>query len=128
MIIGKSLLYERVDFHQIASDIVKSYGLKSKIRFKAGRNKADYNWVSDIITLRPSYSSFKDFLITVLHEIDHATDRKKMGAKKYEWEYIKAGEEAEAKGRDFHDDNKYEEQAEQWAQDEYRRKWKRKFK
>ncbi len=75
MIIGKSLLYERVDFHQIASEIVKSYGLKSKIRFKAGRNKADYNWVSDIITLRPSYSSFKDFLITVLHEIDHATDR-----------------------------------------------------
>ena len=32
------------------------------------------------------------------------------------------------KGRDFHDDNKYEEQAEQWAQEEYRRKWRRKFK
>ena len=34
MIIGKSLLYERVDFHQIASDIVKSYGLKSKLDLK----------------------------------------------------------------------------------------------
>ena len=127
MIIGKSLLYERVDFHQIASDIVKSYGLKSKIRFKAGRNKADYNWVSDIITLRPSYSSFKDFLITVLHEIDHATDRKKMGAKKYEREYQKAGEQAIQKGKDFHDDNAFEEKAEQFGKDEVK-KWIKKFK
>ena len=127
MIIGKSLLYERVDFHQIASDIVKSYGLKSKIRFKAGRNKADYNWVSDIITLRPSYSSFIDFLITVLHEIDHATDRKKMGAKKYEREYQKAGEQAIQKGKDFHDDNAFEEKAEQFGKDEVK-KWMKKYK
>ena len=51
-----------------------------------------------------------------------------MGARKYEHEYIQPGEEAEQKGGDFHDDNKYEEQAEQWAQDEYRKKWKQKFK
>ena len=126
MIIGKSLLYERVDFHQIASKIVKSYGLKSKIRFKAGRNKADYNWVSDIITLRPSYSSFKDFLITVLHEIDHALDAKKMGKKKYEKAYQLAGDIAVNKGKDFHDDNKFEEDAERWAKKEYS-KWKNKF-
>ena len=126
MIIGKSLLYERVDFHQIASEIVKSYGLKSKIRFKAGRNKADYNWVSDIITLRPSYSSFKEFLITVLHEIDHAKDRKSMGAKKYEKEYQKAGERAIQKGKDFHDDNAFEEKAEQFGKDELK-KWIKKF-
>ena len=127
MIIGKNLLYERIDFHQIAVDMVKAYKLKSKVKFKPGKNKADYNWASDVITLRPSYPSVKDFLITVLHEIDHATDRKTMGAKKYEKAYQKAGEVAIQKGGDFHDDNEFEEKAEKWARKEYSRKWKRKF-
>jgi len=127
MIIGKSLLYERIDFHQIAVDMVKAYKLKSKVKFKPGKNKADYNWVSDVITLRPSYPSVKDFLITVLHEIDHATDRKKMGAKKYEKAYQKAGEVAIQKGGDFHDDNEFEEKAEEWARSEVK-KWIKKYK
>ena len=129
MIKLKDLLVERIDYHEIASQLVKGYGLRSKIKIGnvRGGNKADYDWVKDIINLKKSYSSVKEFIITVLHEIDHAKMRKKMGAKKYEWEYVKAGEEAEAKGRDFHDDNKYEEQAEEWARKEYGRKWKRKF-
>ena len=129
MIKLKSLLVERIDYHEIASQLVKDYGLRSKVKVGTvrGGNKADYDWVKDIINLKKSYPSVKEFIITVLHEIDHAKMRKKMGAKKYEWEYIKAGEEAEQKGRDFHDDNKYEEQAERWAQKEYSRKWKQKF-
>jgi len=127
MIIGKSLLYERIDFHQIAVDMVKAYKLKSKVKFKPGKNKADYNWISDVITLRPSYPSVKDFLITVLHEIDHATDRKTMGAKKYEKAYQKAGEVAIQKGGDFHDDNEFEEKAEKWARSEVK-KWMKKYK
>ena len=129
MIKLKSLLVERIDYHEIASQLVKDYRLRSKVKFgnvKDG-NKGNYDWNRDIIHLKKSYSSVKEFIITVLHEIDHAKMRKEMGAKKYEWEYIKAGEEAEQKGRDFHDDNKYEEQAERWAQKEYSRKWKRKF-
>ena len=31
MIIGKNLLYERIDFHQIAVDMVKAYKLKSLV-------------------------------------------------------------------------------------------------
>ena len=127
MIIGKNLLYERIDFHQIAVDMVKAYKLKSKVKFKPGKNKADYNWRSDVITLRPSYPSVKDFLITVLHEIDHATDRKTMGAKKYEKAYQKAGEVAIQKGGDFHDDNEFEEKAEKWARSEVK-KWMKKYK
>jgi len=127
MIIGKSLLYERIDFHQIATDMVKAYKLKSKVKFKPGKNKADYNWLSDVITLRPSYPSIKDFLTTVLHEIDHANDRKTMGAKKYEKEYQKAGEVAIQNGGDFHDDNAYEEKAEKWARSEVK-KWMKKYK
>ena len=127
MIIGKNLLYERIDFHQIAVDMVKAYKLKSKVKFKPGKNKADYNWLSDVITLRPSYPSIKDFLTTVLHEIDHANDRKIMGAKKYEKEYQKAGEVAIQNGGDFHDDNAYEEKAEKWARSEVK-KWMKKYK
>jgi hypothetical protein len=51
-----------------------------------------------------------------------------MGARKYEDEYQKAGDLAVNKGRDFHDDNAFEEKAERWARKEYSRKWKLKFK
>ena len=51
-----------------------------------------------------------------------------MGYKKYESEYIQAGEDAEERGGDFHDDNFYEEQAESWAQKEYRKVWSKKYK
>ena len=73
---------------------------------------ADYEWVTDTINLRPSYPSVKEFLITTLHEIRHALDRKKMGVKKYEKAYVMAGEIAVQKGGDFHDDNYFEEIAE----------------
>ena len=123
------LLLERVDLQYVATELVRQYGLKSKVKIGvSGSNRADYNWKTDIINLRKSYPSVKEFIITVLHEIKHALDAKKMGKSKYEKAYMIAGELAQQKGGDFHDDNKYEEQAEQWAQDEYRRKWKRKFK
>ena len=118
-------LLERVDFQYTASEIVKSYGLKSKIKFTSGSNKADYDWMTDTINLRRSYSNVKDFLITVLHEIKHALDAKKMGKKRYERAYSIAGELAVQKGGDFHDDNKFEEDAEEWAIKQYP-KWKNK--
>ena len=129
MIKLKSLLVERIDYHDTAEYLVKQYNLRSKVTFGKvkGTNEADYDWVKDIINLKKSYSSVKEFVISVLHEIDHAKMRKQMGWKKYEREYIQAGEDAEDKGRDFHDDNEFEEQAERWAQKEYSRKWKRKF-
>ena len=127
MIKLKDLLNERIDFQDTASQIVKSYKLKSKIKFGVGKNKGDYEWKSDTINLRPSYSSVKEFIITVLHEIHHALQRKKMGASKYEKEYQKAGDVAVNKGRDFHDDNKFEEDAEKWAKKELS-KWMKKYK
>ena len=130
MIKLKSLLVERIDYEDTARMLVKQYKLRSKVTFGKvkGTNEADYDWVKDVINLKRNYPSVKEFIVSVLHEIDHAKMRYKMGWKKYEHEYIQAGEEAEQKGGDFHDDNKYEEQAEQWAQDEYRKKWKQKFK
>jgi len=129
MIKLKSLLVERIDYHDTAGYLVKHYNLRSKVKFGKvrGQNKADYDWIKDVINLRKSYPSVKEFIITVLHEIDHANDRKTMGWKKYEKEYQKAGDIAVNKGRDFHDDNAFEEKAEDWARKEYSRKWKRKF-
>jgi len=122
----KRILLERIDFQLIASDIVKHYKLKSKIKFGATTNKADYNWITDTINLRRSYPNVKELVITVLHEIKHALDAKKMGKKKYEKAYQLAGDIAVNKGKDFHDDNKFEEIAEKWAKKEYT-KWKNKF-
>ena len=127
MIKLKDLLKERIDYQDTASQIVKSYGLKSKIKIGVtGSNRADYNWKTDTINLRRSYPTVKEFIITVLHEIKHALDAKKMGKSKYEKAYMIAGELAQQKGGDFHDDNKFEEEAEKWGKKEYL-KWKNKF-
>ncbi len=121
------LLLERVDLQYVATELVRQYGLKSKVKIGvSSSNRADYNWKTDIINLRKSYPSVKEFIITVLHEIKHALDAKKMGKSKYEKAYMIAGELAQQKGGDFHDDNKFEEIAEKWAIKEYR-KWKNKF-
>ena len=122
----KRILLERADFQLIASDLVKYYKLKSKIKFGASANKADYNWMTDTIRLRSSYSTVRELITTILHEIKHAIDAKKMGKNKYERAYSLAGELAQQKGGDFHDDNKFEEIAEKWAIKEYN-KWKNKF-
>lgn len=106
---------ERVDFHDMASEIVKKAGLKSKIVFKnTGSNKADYTVETDTINIKPT-SKLKDFLVTVFHEIDHAKDAKKMGKKKYKQEYEKEMNYAVSKGGDAHDDNYFEKKAEKYG-------------
>ena len=86
------------------------------------------NYRPQMFSISPNmhYPNVKDFIITVLHEIKHALDAKKMGKKRYQREYEIAGELALQKGGDFHDDNKFEEDAEKWGKKEYR-KWKNKI-
>ena len=116
------ILNERVDFHQIATEIVRQAGLKSKIKFKnTGKNKADYNVDDDTINIKPT-SNYKDFLVTVFHEIDHALDAKKYGKKGYKKRYETEMNIAVDKGGDAHDDNYFEKKAER-----YGRKMARKF-
>ena len=87
MIMLRNILLERVDFHQVATDIVRKAGLKSKVKFKnTGKNKADYNVDKDVINISPT-NNLKDFLVTVYHEIDHALDAKKYGKKGYKKRY-----------------------------------------
>ena len=109
------ILLERVDFHQIATELVKKAGLNSKVEFtKTGKNKADYNVDKDTIRIKPT-SRFKDFLVTVFHEIDHAKDAQRLGKKKYKQQYEIEMNKAVQRGGDAHDDNFYERKAEKYG-------------
>lgn len=122
MIRLKNMLLERVDFHQMATKIVKDAGLKSKVVFKnTGKNKADYTVETDTINIKPT-NNLKDFLVTVYHEIDHALDAKRYGKKKYKEKYEKEMNYAIQNGEDAHDGNYFEKKAEK-----YGRKMARKF-
>lgn len=121
---GKQLLLERIDFQQVAKQIMRKYRITSKLEFSPRATKGDYDFDRDIIKLRPLYKSVQDFMITLLHEIYHAMDSKKYGRKKFVKMYTQAGQEQEDKGKDFHDSNPFEIRAERWARREWRGKWK----
>ena len=111
----KTEVNERVDFHDTAKQIVNKAGLKSKIVFaKRAGNKADYNVDTDTIYITPT-SDFKDFLVTVFHEIDHAKDAQKFGKKKYKQRYELEMNKAISKGGHAHDDNYFERKAEKYG-------------
>tara|TARA_B100000282_G_scaffold292143_1_gene265411 strand:- start:725 stop:1489 length:765 start_codon:yes stop_codon:yes gene_type:complete len=114
-------LHERVDYLHIADELVKAYGLKSRVRFATGKTFAEYVPETDTILLRRSYPNMKEFIITILHEIKHALDAQQLGRRKFIKKYTQAGTMAQYKGLDPHDDNKWEERAERWARNEYKR-------
>ena len=115
---GTNLLIERIDYHELATQLVNSYNLKSKVKIGTGKTFGEYVPEKDLITLRPSYRTIKQFLLTVLHEIRHALDAKQLGVKKYIKKYVQAGTMANYDGLDPHDDNKWEEKAEKFAKKE----------
>ena len=121
MIKLKDLLIERVDFHQIATELVKRYKLKSKVKIGSGKSFGEYIPETDTITLRPSYSTLKEFYMTVLHEIQHALDADRLGTTKFIKKYNQAGTMANYQGLDPHDDNKWEEKAERFAEREIKK-------
>ena len=114
----KYSLLERVDYLDNAQQLVKQYKLRSKIKFATGSQLAEYVPETDTIYLRKSYKTIKEFLMTILHEIKHALDSKRLGVKKFMKKYVQAGTMAAYKGLDPHDDNKWEEKAENFAKRE----------
>ena len=122
------LLIERIDYLETAKSIVKKYKLKSKVKFGAIHDYGDYIPETDTILLNRSYPNVKEFVISVLHEIKHALDAKRMTPKKIKKKNDQAGTMAAYQGKDPHDDNKWEKLAEKWAQKEYKRKWSKIFK
>ena len=116
-----SFLLERVDYIDTAKQMVKKYKLRSKVRMGSGKNFGEYIPETDTITIRPSYKTVRQFLMTVLHEIKHAIDAKRLGVKKYIKKYTQAGTMANYDGLHPHDDNKWEEKAENFARQEIRK-------
>ena len=116
--IKEGFILERMDYMDSARQLVKQYGLKSKIKMGNGKNFGEYIPETDTITLRTSYKTIKDFLMTILHEIKHALDAKRLGKKKFIKKYTQAGTMAAYDGLDPHDDNKWEEKAERFAKQE----------
>jgi|TARA_R110000744_G_scaffold79666_2_gene156375 hypothetical protein len=115
------LLVERVDYQDTAQQMLKNYGLKSKIKMGNGKNFGEYIPETDTITLRTSYKTYKEFLMTILHEIGHALDADNLGIRKFMKKYTQAGTMAAYDGLDPHDDNKWEEKAEKFARKEIKK-------
>lgn len=111
----------------IAKWLVKQHKLRSKVIISRKSNiRGNYHWDSDTIVIANDPKDMLDFVETVLHEIDHAIMRKKLGANKYEVEYTQAGQKAVDAGGDFHDDNPFEIQAEKYAE-KNAKKWLKKI-
>ena len=89
--------------------------------------KGDYDVDRNKIRIRTSYSKKSDFIISVLHEIRHAMDAKDKGKNQYKKEYEMEMNTQIALGKDRYDDNKFEIEAEKWAQKEYRKRWRGDF-
>ena len=121
------LVLERIDYYEVASKLLRDYGLKSNIKMGTGKDFGEYVPETDTITLRPSYPSVKEFLMTVLHEIGHALDAKRLGVRKYIKKYVQAGTMANYQGLDPHDDNKWEEKAERFARKEVKKYLNKRF-
>ena len=113
-----NLLLERIDYLDTAETLIKQYGLRSKVKIGRGKDFGEYVPETDTVTIRPSYPNVKEFLMTVLHEIGHALDAKRIGVRKYIKKYTQAGTMAAYDGLDPHDDNKWEEKAEKFAKKE----------
>ena len=84
--------------NKMISDLLKYYKVGSvKVKQKSMKDHAHYNVDTGTLELSTRYKTIKkkdveEFLITIIHEIDHAIDAKKIGWRKfkddYEWEKV----------------------------------------
>ena len=119
--------------NQIISNLLKHYKVESvKVKQKSMKNHAHYNVDTGTLELSTKYktikkSQVKDFLITIIHEINHAMDAKKYGWKKFKEMYEMEMNLMVTKDKDPYKDNKYEIQAEEFGQKNWK-KWYEIFK
>mgnify|MGYP003155126643 FL=1 len=119
--------------NQIISNLLKHYKVESvKVKQKSMKDHAHYNVDTGTLELSTKYktikkSQVKDFLITIIHEINHAMDAKKYGWKKFKEMYEMEMNLMVAKDKDPYKDNKYEIQAEDFGQKNWK-KWYEIFK
>jgi len=119
--------------NKMISDLLKYYKVGSvKVKQKSMKDHAHYNVDTGTLELSTRYKTiknrqFKEFLITILHEIYHAMDAKKYGWKKFKDMYEMEMNLLSTDGKDVYTDNKYEIEAEKFGQGIWKT-WNRKFK
>ena len=119
--------------NQMISTLLKYYKVGSvKVKQKSMKNHAHYDVDRGTLELSTRYKTIKnrqlkEFLITMLHEIYHAMDAKKYGWKKFKEMYEMEMNLQIALGKDEYKDNKYEIEAEEFGQKNWKR-WYNKFK
>ena len=115
------------------SILLKHYKVGSvKVKQKSMKDHAHYNVDTGTLELSTRYKTIKnrqlkEFLITIIHEIRHAMDAKKYGWKKFKEMYEMEMNLLVAKGKNEYDDNKYEIEAEEFGQKNWK-KWYNTFK
>jgi len=118
---------------QMITTLLKHYKVGNvRVKLKSMKNHAHYNVDTGTLELSTKYktiksSQVKEFLITILHEIYHAMDAKKYGWKKFKDMYEMEMNRLSTDGKDVYKDNKYEIEAEQFGQKNWK-KWNTKFK
>ena len=119
--------------NQMISTLLKYYGVGSvKMKMKSMKDHAHFNVDKGTLELSSRYrnikdSQIKDFLFTILHEIDHAMDSKKYGWKKFKEMYeLEMNLQVQA-NKDPYDDNEFEIKAENFGKKNWN-KWHRQFK
>ena len=124
--------------NQMISILLKHYKVGSvKIKMKSGmKDHAHFDVDNGTLLLSTKYkiikgSQVKEFLITIIHEIDHARDAKKYGWKKfkkmYEYEQNMIAQGHYPGKTDEYWDNPFEIKAEKFGQKNWK-KWYNKFK
>ena len=119
--------------NQMISTLLKYYRVGNvKMKYKSMKEFAHFDVDRGILELSTRYKSInttqvKDFLITIIHEIYHAMDAKRLG-----WKSFKADYEWEMNyligiGKDEYKDNRYEIAAEKFGKSNWK-KWYNKFK
>ena len=124
--------------NQMIATLLKHYKVQNvKMKYKSMKDHAHYEVETGTLLLSTKYktikpSKIKEFLITIIHEIDHAMMAKKYGWKKFKdmWEFeankITQGYGAKGATEPYWD-NPYEIKAEEFGQKNWR-KWFNKFK
>ena len=120
--------------NQMISILLKHYKVGSvKIKEKSiKKDHAHFDVDTGTLELSTRYktikkSQVKDFLNTIIHEIYHAMDAKKYGWKKFKDMYEMEMNYQITVGKDRYKDNKYEIEAEDFGQKNWK-KWYNRFK
>ena len=119
--------------NQMITILLKHYKVESvKVKLKSMKGHANYDVDRGTLELSTKYktikpSQIKQFLITIIHEIRHAMDAKKYGWKRFKGMYEYEMNYQISQNKDKYKDNKYEIEAEDFGQDNWK-KWYTKFK